>query len=280
MKENLQKLVFTLVISLFLGTILSGFTFAQSNCDDLNLYNNSTASVNSTLVENSIKQNTNSNVMQITALHPYDGSTEYMNLTNYGNYTVDLKSWKLITSCGKEFIFPDFTIKPGATLTVFTANGTNTEDLYYLNSPCYIWNENDTARLIYESNYIVSANNNTTRAINVNDTLAVDDNNTILINDTEKTLNLKKGNTFSLKLPENPSTGYYWQLNLSNGLIILNDNYTQDTAPLGYVGVPGTHLWIIKAVVPGCQQVKGIYKRSWMNTTDTVDNFTLHVEIM
>jgi predicted secreted protein len=95
-----------------------------------------------------------------------------------------------------------------------------------------------------------------------------------------KTLNLKNGETFYLKLYENPSTGYSWQLNLSKGLSILSDNYTQDPEPPGYVGGGGTHLWVIKAVTQGSQQVNGIYKRSWENTTGTEENFTLYVKII
>ena len=69
-------------------------------------------------------------------------------------------------------------------------------------------------------------------------------------------------------------------LNVSKGLCILSDNYTQYPEPPGYVGDGGTHLWIIKAVTQGNQQVKGIYKQSWMETTGTEENFTLHVEVI
>jgi inhibitor of cysteine peptidase len=34
-----------------------------------------------------------------------------------------------------------------------------------------------------------------------------------------------------------------------------------------------------KSVAQGSQQVNGIYKRSWENTTGTEDNFTLSVEV-
>lgn len=37
-----------------------------------------------------------------------------------------------------------------------------------------------------------------------------------------------------------------------------------------------THLWKIKAVTQGSQQVKGIYKQPWIDTTGTEDNFTLN----
>ncbi|MDQ1276949.1 MAG: inhibitor of cysteine peptidase [Euryarchaeota archaeon] len=93
-------------------------------------------------------------------------------------------------------------------------------------------------------------------------------------------INLRNGETFYLKLRENPSTGYSWQLNVSDGLSILSSEYTQDPSPEEMEGVPGTHQWEIKAVTPGSQQVNGIYKRPWEDTTGTEDNFTLNIEIV
>ena len=98
--------------------------------------------------------------------------------------------------------------------------------------------------------------------------------------DSGTSISLENGEIFYLKLRENPSTGYSWQLNLSEGLTILSDEYTQDPAPEEMAGVPGTHQWKIKTVTPGSQQVKGIYKQPWMDTTGTEDNFTLNVEVV
>jgi inhibitor of cysteine peptidase len=99
-------------------------------------------------------------------------------------------------------------------------------------------------------------------------------------NDSEKTINLKKGENFTLNLKENPTTGYTWELNLSKGLSILNDKYIQDPTSEGYTGVGGNHSWVIQATIPGSQQVNGIYKRSWENLTDTEEKFTLNVEVI
>jgi inhibitor of cysteine peptidase len=122
---------------------------------------------------------------------------------------------------------------------------------------------------------------NTTQVnANVETKQLVTETDNITESDNGKTLNLKNGETFNLKLYDNPSTGYSWQLNVSKGLCILSDNYIQYPEPPGYVGGGGTHLWIIKAVTQGSQQVKGIYKQSWMETTGTEENFTLHVEVI
>ncbi len=95
-----------------------------------------------------------------------------------------------------------------------------------------------------------------------------------------KSIRIKNGENFILQLRENPSTGYSWELNVSEGLDILSDGYTQDQAPEGQVGVPGTHSWTIEAVSLGSQQVNGIYKRPWENMTGTEENFTLTVEVI
>ena len=97
-------------------------------------------------------------------------------------------------------------------------------------------------------------------------------------------INLENGSTFYLKLPENPSTGYGWELNLSQGLNNVSGEYYPAEQPEGVehplVGAGGVHLWEIKAVAEGSQQVKGIYKRSWENETGTEDKFTLNVEVV
>lgn len=95
-----------------------------------------------------------------------------------------------------------------------------------------------------------------------------------------KSISIKNGDIFILQLRENSSTGYSWELNVSEGLDILSDGYMQDEAPGDRVGVPGTHSWMIEAVNQGSQQVNGIYKRPWENMTGTEENFTLNVEVV
>ena len=98
-------------------------------------------------------------------------------------------------------------------------------------------------------------------------------------NDSGKTISLKNGESFTLNLRENPSMGYAWELNMSKDLKILSNKYTEDPAPSGQAGVPGTRSWIIQSKALGIQQVNGIYKRPWENTTGKEKNFTLTVEV-
>jgi inhibitor of cysteine peptidase len=90
-----------------------------------------------------------------------------------------------------------------------------------------------------------------------------------------KLITLQKGQTFSLKLAENPSTGYAWQLHLSKGLKLVSNEYVPGSS--GALGASGTHVWTIKAVKNGYQQVNAVYKRPLEKTTPQDKRFKLRV---
>lgn len=102
--------------------------------------------------------------------------------------------------------------------------------------------------------------------------------------DNGTSISLENGSTFYLKLKENPTTGYSWELNLSQGLNNISGEYYPSEQPEGIeqplVGAGGVHLWEIKAVAEGSQQVTGIYKRPWEKVTGEEEKFTLNVEVV
>lgn len=99
-----------------------------------------------------------------------------------------------------------------------------------------------------------------------------------------KIILIKKGDTIYLKLKENPSTGYSWQLDLSKGLNTLSTKYYPPESSQNdqrfIVGAAGFRLWGINSIAKGSQQVKGIYKRSWERETGKEQTFTLNVEVI
>jgi len=99
-------------------------------------------------------------------------------------------------------------------------------------------------------------------------------------NNNGGTISIKKGDTFYLKLRGNPSTGYSWKLDLSKGLNILSDDYTQDPAPEHFHGVPGTYQWEMKAVTSGSQQVKGIYIPPGGKITGKKPTFKINIKVL
>lgn len=96
-------------------------------------------------------------------------------------------------------------------------------------------------------------------------------------------ITLENEETFYLRLQENPTTGYSWELNLSQGLTLVSDEYYPPESEEGekpIVGAGGVHVWEIKADSEGAQQVTAIYKRPWENETGTEERFTLNVEVV
>ncbi len=87
-----------------------------------------------------------------------------------------------------------------------------------------------------------------------------------------------KGDNFIVRLDENPTTGFEWSIEVSDGLVVLSDEYIppQDE---GLVGAGNVHVWEIQAVETGTQQVNGIYKRSWENITGDELKYELTVNV-
>lgn len=77
--------------------------------------------------------------------------------------------------------------------------------------------------------------------------------------DNNKTVNVKSGETFTVTLEENPSTGYAWNISVTSGLTIINDTYLPTNTSL--VGAGGLHEWQVEATDTGDQQFSGIYMR-------------------
>ena len=106
----------------------------------------------------------------------------------------------------------------------------------------------------------------------------------ITVNDNGKTIYVKQGNTFYIRLSENPSTGYSWKLNLGKGLSLLKTNYYSPKSSINsqrlIVGAAGYRLWEVKAVAKGSRQLKGTYRRSWEPLTGKEQTFTLNVKVV
>jgi predicted secreted protein len=96
----------------------------------------------------------------------------------------------------------------------------------------------------------------------------------------DDTVSASFGDLITLTLPENPSTGYSWQISASDGLEQVSDHYIQGntgTAARPIVGAGGTHEWVFKVIKPGNQQVTGVYKRPWEATSEGEKRYTLNV---
>ena len=82
----------------------------------------------------------------------------------------------------------------------------------------------------------------------------------------------------SIRLPENPTTGYAWNAAVRDGLVITQTAYTPDSQSTGMVGVGGTHHWTVKGVRSGTQQFNAVYVRPFEPNLEA-DLFNLTVQV-
>jgi inhibitor of cysteine peptidase len=75
------------------------------------------------------------------------------------------------------------------------------------------------------------------------------------------TLTLNKGTVFTIRLDENPTTGYSWNASVTSGLTVLNSTYVSGGS--GLMGAGGVHEWKIEATGTGAQQFNAVYERPW-----------------
>ncbi|MDD4126713.1 MAG: protease inhibitor I42 family protein [Methanomicrobium sp.] len=90
---------------------------------------------------------------------------------------------------------------------------------------------------------------------------------------------VKQGCIIYIELSENPTTGYAWEMD-TGGLTLVNDEYIPDEHAEGMTGVGGIHKWELSADKKGTYNVKGIYKRSWEETTPEDETWTVTVNVV
>jgi inhibitor of cysteine peptidase len=84
----------------------------------------------------------------------------------------------------------------------------------------------------------------------------------------DQTLRLTVGQSASIELQENPSTGYRWGLDATAGsnlsiLRISDRGFSERNGGRRLVGAPGIHRWDIEAVAAGTARVVFVYRRPW-----------------
>jgi len=90
-----------------------------------------------------------------------------------------------------------------------------------------------------------------------------------------KTVTLAPYSTVTIRLKENPTTGYSWVVTLPEGLSVVSDVYTPDAVPTGIVGSGGTHTWQLQPSQFGTYTFRAIHMQPWMNVTGSEETYTL-----
>jgi inhibitor of cysteine peptidase len=81
----------------------------------------------------------------------------------------------------------------------------------------------------------------------------------------------------TLKLKENPTTGYRWNLTVTPGLVITNDTFIPSDTTGKLVGSGGTRIWEMGAAGTGTQTIHAVYMRSWEPVTGNETAFSMTV---
>ena len=93
--------------------------------------------------------------------------------------------------------------------------------------------------------------------------------------DNGKTVHVNPGDTVTLSLRENPSTGFRWIMETSGGLKTLQDSYAPSNT--GLIGAAGVRTWKFLVTGTGRQTISGVYKQAWMPTTGEETSFSLEL---
>jgi inhibitor of cysteine peptidase len=86
------------------------------------------------------------------------------------------------------------------------------------------------------------------------------------------------GQAFEICLPENPTTGYRWQLDTAaNSICVLEQDRFE--APDGPPGQGGRHRWQFRAAQAGRATIDFSYRRAWAGAGPPTKTFALRVRV-
>lgn len=90
--------------------------------------------------------------------------------------------------------------------------------------------------------------------------------------DETRQIALKSGEILVVRLPANHTTGYAWKkVDRKTGMELFEQdgvvNYVQYQHPDHIVGSPGTEVWRLRAIAPGQQTLRFIYRPAWESLT-------------
>ncbi|HOI57253.1 MULTISPECIES: protease inhibitor I42 family protein [unclassified Methanoculleus] len=88
-----------------------------------------------------------------------------------------------------------------------------------------------------------------------------------------ETVTLPVGSEITIRLAENPTTGYEWNVTSYEGLQLVNE--THDAPQTELVGAGGVHVWEYIAAEEGAGEFSAVYMRPWENVTGNETAFSM-----
>lgn len=98
--------------------------------------------------------------------------------------------------------------------------------------------------------------------------------------DSGKKLNVIMGNSFKIKLPSNPTTGFDWHFEGldAKSFMVVSSGFNPPNTKL--VGAGGVDWWEIKALKPGQHKIRLLYYRVWEGKGKAVDKYQLIFNVL
>ncbi len=103
----------------------------------------------------------------------------------------------------------------------------------------------------------------------------------LVVNESQNTamVFMNQSKIITVRLAENPTTGFQWNLTTTPGLRITKDEYIPSDTSGKMVGSGGTHVWDISTEMPGQQEIRAVYKRSWEPLTGNESIFSMKIMV-
>ncbi len=90
---------------------------------------------------------------------------------------------------------------------------------------------------------------------------------------------MSKDTIITVKLAENPTTGFQWNLTTTPGLRVVKDEYIPGDPSGTLPGSGGIHVWDISTEMTGSQEIQAEYTHSWEKISVNGSLFSMTVVV-
>jgi inhibitor of cysteine peptidase len=93
-----------------------------------------------------------------------------------------------------------------------------------------------------------------------------------------QTIDLAVGDELTIRLAENPTTGYRWDVRSRASTVcdLASDEYE---APKPTPGAGGVHVWAFRATRPGAAELLLVYRRPWDEPSEPEKTFAVRIRV-
>lgn len=101
----------------------------------------------------------------------------------------------------------------------------------------------------------------------------------ILDSDRGKTFEAHVGDLIAIRLAENPTTGYLWEISGFDNQLVEFQGSDYSVAPRTSIGGGGTRIFRFRAKSTGTGQIQLRRRRSWESETRAIEQFTVNIQV-